>query len=149
MKREDDQQLWDLLGRGAESPISPFFTRNVLRHIRQQPGFFGKAGSWLNWKITVPASAVALGLLMATLFLHKAPLEPTPRERIAGIDNRSNSELKLENPPPKSDSLPISTGPIDDTRLAGIDDQDYDVVANLDDLQILYETSLWDENSSL
>jgi hypothetical protein len=33
--------------------------------------------------------------------------------------------------------------------LAQIDVQDYDVVANLDDLLVLYETSLWDENSSL
>ena len=33
--------------------------------------------------------------------------------------------------------------------LAQIDQQDYEVVQNLDDLMVMYETSLWDENSRL
>src|SRR6266496_825664 len=35
MKREDDQQLWELLGRLAEPKLSPFFARNVLRQVRR------------------------------------------------------------------------------------------------------------------
>lgn len=39
MKREDDPELWDLLGHTAEPEISPFFARNVLRKIRQPTGW--------------------------------------------------------------------------------------------------------------
>jgi len=42
MQREDDQQLWDLLGRTAEPKLSPFFARNVLREIRQGASRFGR-----------------------------------------------------------------------------------------------------------
>ena len=38
MKREEDEKLWDLLGRSAEPKVSPFFARNILRKIREAQG---------------------------------------------------------------------------------------------------------------
>ena len=36
MRREDDQELWDLLGKSATPEVSPFFARNVVRQVREQ-----------------------------------------------------------------------------------------------------------------
>ena len=65
MKREDDEKLWDLLGRSAEPKISPFFARNVLREIRESESK-PSTGGWLRW--LVPAAGVAVAIT-AALFL--------------------------------------------------------------------------------
>ena len=68
MQREDDQQLWDLLGRTAEPKLSPFFARNVLREIRPASRF-GRAQDWFSLRRLVAASAVAvvvIGMAIAT-----------------------------------------------------------------------------------
>jgi hypothetical protein len=60
MKREEDEKLWDLLGRATEpAPASPFFARNVLRKIREAGGESSPRGAWyLRW--LVPAAGVAV-----------------------------------------------------------------------------------------
>jgi len=65
MNREDDEKLWDLLGRSAEPKVSPFFARNVLRAIRQPEGK-SRVSGWLQW--LVPAAGVAVTVI-AALFL--------------------------------------------------------------------------------
>jgi len=66
MKREEDPQLWDLLGRskGAAAP-SPFFARNVVRaaraEIRQRDGLSG----WFNLRRLVPALSAAAAVAIA------------------------------------------------------------------------------------
>lgn len=81
MKREDDEKLWDLLGRAAEPKVSPFFARNVLREIRESRGSSRVTG-WL--KLLVPATGVAVAVI-AALFLrvqtpgpnnHDLPADP-------------------------------------------------------------------------
>ena len=69
MQREDDQQLWDLLGRTAEPKLSPFFARNVLREIRHEASRFGRVQNWFSLRRLVAASGVAvvvIGLAIAT-----------------------------------------------------------------------------------
>jgi hypothetical protein len=118
MNREDDEQLWDLLGRAAEGKVSPFFARNVLRQIRRQPRFIQQLKPWLGWRQLVPASALAIAAISAIIVTH----------RVAG-------------PQAQPDSTP--------DVVAKIDPQDYEVVADLDDLLASEENSLWDENSTL
>lgn len=65
MKREDDEKLWDLLGRSAEPKVSPFFARNVLREVRESENK-SRMGGWLQW--LVPATGVAVAII-AALFL--------------------------------------------------------------------------------
>ena len=65
MKREDDEKLWDLLGRSAEPKVSPFFARNVLRELRESESK-SRRGGWLQW--LVPAAGVAVAII-AALFL--------------------------------------------------------------------------------
>lgn len=156
MKRDDDQQLWDLLGRSPGPRLSAFFARNVLRQVRQEPRLLGRAGRWLNLRILVPASGVALAVILGAVFFRGSPPQlSVPSQKVEAIvatepakvpeaiakADASVTETETEE---KSDSLSDESG-----NLAGIDEQDYDVVANLDDLLVLYETSLWDQNSSL
>jgi hypothetical protein len=116
MKRDDDEQLWDLLGRATEYNLSPFFARNVLREVRQRPRLVETAKAWLSWRRLVPASALAVATL-------------------AGI-------LALQHP-----TKPQNQSEGDDV-VAKIASQDYEVVADLDDLLASDENGLWDDNSN-
>ncbi len=101
MKRDDDQELWDLLGQAPEPRISPFFARNVLREIRKS-GSWTTLHGWLNLRRLIPAASVA-GALIAVVFL------------------RIHMSV-----------APVAGSP--STMLAGVDAQDYEVIADLDDL---------------
>jgi hypothetical protein len=119
MKREDDEQLWDLLGRAAECKVSPFFARDVLRKIRQQQARFSeRAVGWLTWRQLVPASALAVLALTAVMVTHRVAGPQRERDKTADV-------------------------------VARIDPQDYEVVADLDDLIASDDSNLWDDNSTL
>jgi hypothetical protein len=118
MQREDDQQLWDLLGRTAEPKLSLFFARNVLREVREGASRFGRAQNWFNLRRLVAASAVAvvvIGMAIATY---------APRW----------SQKSPESEP---------------DVVAKIDPQDFEVVADLDELLVWDEGSLWTEKPTL
>ena len=149
MKREDDQSLWDLLGRAAEPRLSPFFARNVLRHVRQRPQLLGRPGFWLRWRIAAPASAAAVAVVVAAFFLRSAPPQPAQKAKLVAVTNASQPGVKVDALAEGREMMTKDDRPGNQPALADIDEQDYEVVANLDDLQVLYETSLWDENSSL
>jgi hypothetical protein len=112
MKRDDDQELWDLLGHAAEPKISPFFARNVLREIRK-PSEWTTLRGWLNPRRLIPATGVATALIaVAFLRMHTA---------IAPLAGPSSDEL------------------------ASGDAQDYEVMADLDDLLASDDSNSLDE----
>ena len=115
MKREDDQQLWDLLGQAAEPKLSPFFARNVVRSVRQRP----QGGAWfLGWfelRRLVPAAGIAAAVVATLLAIHRPAIQ-----------------------------RPAGTAP---DVIAKIDPQDYDVVADLDELLVTDESNLWDDDT--
>ena len=117
MERQDDKELWDVLGRLPEAHLSPFFARNVLRSIRAQPGRFELVWNWFGGRKLVGTSALAAVLIGLALFVH----HPNPST-------------------PSSGDLDI---------VAKIDPQDYDVVADLDELIAWDENSVWEEKPSL
>ena len=117
MKREDDQQLWDLLGRTRPVEVSPFFARNVVRKAREQSRRFEGLRSWLWPRILIPATGLVTVAIAAVLMLHRpAALNLTPAD---------------DTPDP----------------VAAIDPQDYDVVADLDELMTVDESNLWDDDT--
>jgi hypothetical protein len=118
MKREEDEQLWDLLGQARTPQISPFFVRNIMREIRQEPRWKGFVRSWLAPRRLVPAAGVAAAVIAGVMIIQ----HPAPHRQ-----------------PPVGDLDPI----------AKIDPQDYEVVADLDDLMASEENNLWDDTSSL
>ncbi len=117
MKREDDQELWDLLGHSAEPELSPFFARNVLRQARQEGGRSERMRKWISLRRLIPASAVAIALMAMTIVIHH-PVSQKTSERAPDV-------------------------------VAKIDPQDYEVVADLDELLALDENKLWDEKPTL
>ena len=92
MKREEDERLWDLLGRGSEPAASPFFARNVLRKIREARGESAPRGAWyLRW--LVPAAGVAVvviaGLALPTQIIKQQHLDSRPAA-VALVDSQDS-----------------------------------------------------------
>jgi hypothetical protein len=117
MERQDDKELWDVLGRLPEPTLSPFFARNVLRRIRQGPSHFQRLRNWFGVRKLIGASAVATVVIGAALVAH----HPSPRTAFS-------SDLDI---------------------VAKIDPQDYDVVADLDELIAWDENTVWEEKPTL
>jgi hypothetical protein len=119
MRREQDQELWDLLGHLKPPPsLSAFFARDVIRRLRQEPQVFDRLRTSFSLRWLIPTSALAAAVIAAiTVTQH-----PGPR-------------------PTVSETLPEA--------VAKIDPQDYEVVADLDVLLASDENSLWDGNQSL
>jgi hypothetical protein len=69
MEPQDDNELWDILGRVPGPTLSPFFARNVLRKIPQKATGFDRARNWFSLRRLVAASAAAVvvvGMAIAT-----------------------------------------------------------------------------------
>ncbi len=127
MKREDDQELWDLLGKSSEPTLSPFFARNVVRQVREEHGWREMALSWLRPKVLIPAAAVAVALVAAVVTFN-AP---------AGETAVTTASSSLSDPT-SADELPVT--------VAQLDPQDFEVVADLDSLLAFEEEeSLWED----
>jgi hypothetical protein len=88
MKRDDDPELWDFLGRAAEPRISPFFARNVSREIRKVSDWKTFRG-WLSPRRLFPVAGMA-GVIIAISFLRMhtsvAPLTEPPSDTLASVD---------------------------------------------------------------
>jgi len=119
MEPQDDKELWDVLGRLPEPTVSPFFARNVLRKIRQEPTRFERARNWFSVRKVVGASAVAAAAVFVALAL--VTHYPGPR----------------------------TTSSSDSDVVAKIDPQDYDVVADLDALIAWDENTVWEDRPTL
>jgi hypothetical protein len=69
MNRDEDPQLWDLLGQSRGPTPSPFFARNVVRTIRSQSQKRSRFPDWFSLGRVVPAlSAVAAIVIAAFTF---------------------------------------------------------------------------------
>jgi hypothetical protein len=79
MKREDDEKLWDLLGRGADPKISPFFARNVVRETRQSGGRWNLS-EWLTVRRLVPAVSMVVALIAVVFLQVPAPVADSTAE---------------------------------------------------------------------
>jgi hypothetical protein len=84
MKREDDQQLWDLLGQARPAEVSPFFARNVVRRIRERSGRFEWLRGWLRPRILIPATGLAVVVITAMLAIHR-PAAVNPAEKVPDV----------------------------------------------------------------
>ena len=121
MKREDDHELWDLLGRSEPPAVSPFFARNVIRKLRQRRRWQNVVGDWLTGRRAIPAVALAVVLCTAATFT----MLQSHGTRFGG----------------SQDDIP--------EVVARIDPGDYEVVADLDDLLASQEDDSWDDSPTL
>ncbi|HEY4258042.1 MAG TPA: hypothetical protein VGM66_12575 [Candidatus Udaeobacter sp.] len=117
MERQDDNELWDILGRVPEPTLSPFFARNVLRKIRQKATGFDRARNWFSLRRLVTAFAVAVVVVGMAIATHHP------------VSQRASAN--------------------DSDVVAKIDPQDYDVVADLDELIAWDENTVWEDKPTL
>ena len=150
MYPDEDRQLWDLLGRAATRKVSPFFARNVVRQVRTEAQSDRLQGAWYLWRILVPATVAALLVASGIIFLRNSPSQnPSIAATQDSVAVASVSPAETKTPPRVSEQpVTVHSDPREDV-LAQIEEQDYEVVQNLDDLMATYETNLWDENSTL
>jgi hypothetical protein len=97
MKREEDEKLWDLLGRATESAASPFFARNVLRKIREAQGE-SASRRWWNVRWLVPAAGVAV-VIIAGLALPNQIIKQqrsNSRPGVVALADSQDSELMAD-----------------------------------------------------
>ncbi len=131
MKADDNDKLWELLGKARTPAVSPFFSRNVLRAIRQEEEtrpplrfprsllfkFTRSARRWV-WKAALAGTcAMAALATVATVF-------PTAfvRHHHTAIMQSGLAKQIVGNP-------------------------DYEVIKHLDELVADEESSLWLDDS--
>jgi hypothetical protein len=65
MERQDDPQLWDLLGHSKTPEPSPFFARNVLRAIRAEKPSPQGVASWFQLRRLIPSFSALAAVIVA------------------------------------------------------------------------------------
>ena len=116
MKREDDQELWDLLGKASPPPtVSPFFARDVLREIRLRLTWRDRLGPWLTPRRLIPTATVAAVVIAGGLSLQRVPVSAVAPDDLPEV-------------------------------VAQLDPADFEVVADLDNLLAWEEDNLWTDN---
>jgi hypothetical protein len=65
MERQDDPQLWDLLGHSKTPEPSPFFARNILRSIREEKPSRSGIASWFQWRRLIPTFSALAAIIVA------------------------------------------------------------------------------------
>ncbi|MDQ6625747.1 MAG: hypothetical protein M3Y69_06360 [Verrucomicrobiota bacterium] len=120
MKRDDDQELWDLLERAPGPVLSPFFARNVIRELRREPSWREVIAGWF-----APRPAIAAGAALAVCVV--TALTVSHQFGIGGTND--------------ADDVPAV--------VAQIDPADYEIVADLDTLLAVQEDDSWDDTATL
>jgi hypothetical protein len=72
MNREEDPQLWDLLGRSKDAAPSPFFARSVVRAVRAEIPDRHSLTAWFNLRRLVPAFSAAAAAVAIAVFTFQA-----------------------------------------------------------------------------
>ncbi len=85
MRREEDQQLWDLLGKAPMPVVSPFFARNVLREVRRERSWREAALEWLPRRATSAAAAFAVCLIIAFTMVDKVGMRDSHEDDVPDV----------------------------------------------------------------
>lgn len=82
MNHEERDDLWELLGQARPAKVSPFFSRNVLRAIREEKAEPSGVLAWLlrRWPFVAAAACV---LIFAGIALRPDPSPVVPIEVLA------------------------------------------------------------------
>ncbi len=122
MNSEEHDDLWHLLGKARQPTVSPFFSRDVIREVRnlrqERSGFF----AWLRRHWQIPALGTCAAVLAAGVFIKSAH-----SERLAMEAHQEQLLVMAET---------VSESP------------DYQVIAHLDELLDSEESSLWLEGNT-
>jgi cytochrome c-type biogenesis protein CcmH/NrfG len=138
MKNDEQDDLWELLGRAKAPHVSPFFSRNVLRAIRAEEQEKPLA-LWFRWRwLTLSASACGMVVAAIIAFQHV----PTPQISSAPVVAQQSQppEQPLQTQEPAQVSQPDQVAVLAQQVSAS---PDYQVINHLDELLASEETSVW------
>jgi hypothetical protein len=88
MKDDEQDQLWELLGKAREPKASPFFANKVMHAIRRESEpepARATLGSWIRRWWFVPVTAGACAAVAAVTLLRES-VPPTPAPQVAKVD---------------------------------------------------------------
>ena len=89
MNTDEQDELWELLGKVRKTKVSPFFARNILREIRIQKTGLSHFFAWFSYKIrliSLTASTILLvGAGIATFSGNDHPIRPQSMPLIATV----------------------------------------------------------------
>jgi hypothetical protein len=118
MKNDEQDDLWRLLGHAKAPTVSPFFSRNVLRAIREEeqekPGIFVRLFGRAGWRWALLSASACVLLAVSGLAWRHHAASPAPQ---------ADQVVQL--------AQQVSTSP------------DYQVINHLDELLASEETSVW------
>ncbi len=175
---EDDQELWQMLGRARKPEVSPYFARRVLREAASLPQTRPGSALWRGLKawwqaglplLRPPRAAAWSGAFAAVVIcaasvmmtfsnggstLRLSPVSPhwqqtAPEEEIAPETAAASSADGAT----LEASLSADRGTAADSAATAADDstltqQDAEVIADLDTLMAREETHLWTDDNA-
>lgn len=132
MNDEQQDPLWDLLGKVREPKPSPFFASKVMRAIHEEKQEKDGLFAWLRRQWLIPVSCTATAAI--ALYFTISPSQPSPTQ--------NSAHNSTHNPDPVEEMAV--------TVAENVDVQDSQVIADLDEL-IAYEdtSSLWLDTDSI
>jgi hypothetical protein len=119
MKHDEQDKLWEMLGKAERPSVSPFFARNVLRAIRQEP----EARPSLSARIFGPVRRLTVPFAVAGTCVIAAVVAFSPSISLRHHHSSNAKALSVAGQ--------IAVDP------------DYEVINHLDELVADEENSLW------
>jgi hypothetical protein len=86
MNREEDPQLWDLLGRSKGTVPSPFFARNVVRAVRAETPERHGLMRRFNLRRLVPAFSAAAAVAVAVFTFQVLHHQGSPQRGFTAVE---------------------------------------------------------------
>src|SRR5258708_4483307 len=80
MKTDEQDDLWRLLGHAKAPSVSPYFSRNVLRAIREEaqekPGLWARVFARHPWRWALPSACACVLLVVSGVAFHHTTQSP-------------------------------------------------------------------------
>jgi hypothetical protein len=113
MNTDEQDDLWRLLGEAKAPSVSPFFSRNVLRAIREEKQEKPAVLAWFHWRWLTLGASICVLLVATGVSLRHPAQQPQSDSSVVMLAQQ------------------VSTSP------------DYQVINHLDELLASEETSIW------
>ena len=139
MNTDEQDDLWRLLGHAKAPSVSPYFSRNVLRAIREEEQEKPRVRFWLQWR-WLALSATACGLLVAAGLSFHAGHRPQGTQV---AETESGAVVAPAADPTLIHPQPAQADPVAVLAQQVSASPDYQVINHLDELLASEETSVW------
>lgn len=98
----EDKELWEFLGRSRAVKVSPMFSRNVMREIRQSST---ERGGWQRWMEIFRRPVFQLGVAAAAVFVGGMLVIQNESPTIEQLGSATAEESKYIDPAHEFESI--------------------------------------------